>query len=107
MDLIATDLTATEAALDRLIEVACSDTGQARRVGNFLLAWWNGPARGAITLAPLVWLDASLGRDIATIIGFLAGHPSAIYPDAFGRRDAMDALVARWRPELLNGEAAR
>lgn len=107
MDLIATDLTATEAALDRLIEVACSDTGQARRVGNFLLAWWNGPELGDFPIADLFGLDAPLGRDIATIIGFLAGHPGAIYPDAFGRRDVMDALVARWRPELLDGEVAR
>ena len=107
MDLIATDLTATEAALDPLIEVGCSDTGQARRVGNFLLAWWNGPELGNFSIADLFGLDASLGRDIATIIGFLAGHPGAIYPDAFDRRDAMDALVARWRHDLLNGEAAR
>lgn len=28
-------------ALDRLFDLAASDTGQARRAANFLLAWWN------------------------------------------------------------------
>ncbi len=27
-------------ALDRLFDLAASDTGQARRAANFLLAWW-------------------------------------------------------------------
>ena len=32
---------ATKAALDRLIGIAQRDTGQSRKVANFLLAWWN------------------------------------------------------------------
>lgn len=30
------------AAIGRLLEVARADTGQSRRVADFLLAWWNG-----------------------------------------------------------------
>ena len=47
------------------------------------------------------WLGTdSLGRDIATIMGFLAGQPAAVYADAFDRREDMVSRVARWRPEL-------
>jgi hypothetical protein len=34
------------AALDRLVAIAQSDTGQSRRVANFLLAWWNAGSCG-------------------------------------------------------------
>ena len=33
------------AALERLIGVAQSDTGQSRRAADFLLAWWNAGSR--------------------------------------------------------------
>ena len=100
MTTLAIDHRAAEAALDRLIRVARSDTGQARRVANFLLAWWNGPDLGDFPIADIFGLDVSLGRDIATIMGFLAGQPAAVYADAFDRREDMVSLVARWRPEL-------
>ncbi len=35
------DLDPPRAALNRLLAIAQSDTGQARRVAKFLLAWWN------------------------------------------------------------------
>jgi hypothetical protein len=57
-------------ALDRLIEIARSDTGQARRVANFLLAWWNGDDCGHFPIADLFGLDMTIGTHIATIIGF-------------------------------------
>ena len=95
------DHAAAEAAIARLVDVARSDTGQARRVANFLLAWWNGPELGDFPVADVFGLDAALGRDIATLLGFLAEHPGAIYPDAFGRRDDMVMLVARWRPDMI------
>ena len=106
MDMLPIDQDAAEAAFARLLDVAGSDTGQSRRVANFLLAWWNGPDLGDFPIADLFGLDTALGRDIATIIGFLAGHPAAIYADAFGGRPAMEALVARWRPEVLAQPAA-
>lgn len=36
--------------------------------------------------------------NIAAIVGFLAHHSGAIYPDARGYRAAMADLMARWRP---------
>ena len=61
-----------EAALGRLVVVAKSDTGQSRRVANFLLAWWNGDDWGHFPISDLFGLDTELARDIATIIAFLA-----------------------------------
>ena len=84
-------------ALDRLIDLARSDTGQARRAANFLLAWWNGEDCGHFTIADLFGVDATIATHITTIIGFLGQHEGAIYPDAFGRKAEMIELVGRWR----------
>lgn len=85
-------------AVARLVDLAQSDTGQARRAANFLLAWWNGDDWGDFPIADLFGLDTAVATDVAAIVGFLAHHPGAIYPDAWGYRDAMAELVARWRP---------
>ena len=84
-------------ALDRLIEIARSDTGQARRVANFLLAWWNGDDCGHFPIADLFGVDATIATHMTIIIGFLGQHEGAIYPDAFGRKAEMIELVRRWR----------
>ena len=84
-------------ALDRLIDVADSDTGQSRRVANFLLAWWNGEEWGHFPIADLFGVDAAIAEDMATLFAFLGQHPGAIYADAFGRREAMLRLAERWR----------
>jgi hypothetical protein len=46
----ALDLDAALAALDRLLAIAQADTGQSRRVANFLLAWWNAGECGGFHL---------------------------------------------------------
>lgn len=88
---------APAAAFDRLIEVADSDTGQARRVANFLLAWWNGEEWGHFAIADLFGVDAAIAEDMATLFAFLGQHNGAIYADAFGRREEMLRLAERWR----------
>jgi len=90
-------------ALDRLIEIARSDTGQARRVANFLLAWWNGEDCGHFPIADLFGVDATIATHMTTIIGFLGQHEGAIYPDAFGRKAEMIELVRRWRDFAEDG----
>lgn len=90
---------ATRVALDRLFNLAASDTGQARRAANFLLAWWNGADRGGFDLADLFGVDRAVAVDMATVFDFLGQHGGAIYPDAFGNGDAMAELVERWRPQ--------
>lgn len=97
MDVTPFSRAVAEKALDRLIAVARSDTGQARRVANFLLAWWNGEDCGHFPIADLFGLDCTIATHITTIIGFLGQHEGAIYPDAFGRKQEMIELVERWR----------
>lgn len=90
-------------AVDRLLDLARSDTGQARRVASFLMAWWNAGDLGGFDIADLFSLDHAISADMATVFAFLGRHPGAIYVDAFGRREEMEALVALWRPELVKG----
>lgn len=85
------------AATARLIDLAKSDTGQARRAANFLLAWWNGPDWGDFPIADLFGVDRNVAADMTAIVSFLGQHGGAIYPDAFGFRDQMAALVEQWR----------
>ncbi|MCK9549500.1 hypothetical protein [Aquamicrobium sp.] len=88
-------------AVDRLFDLARSDTGQARRVADFLFAWWNAASLGGFDIADLFSLDRAVAADMATVFAFLGKHPDAIYADAFGREDDMKALIALWRPHII------
>lgn len=88
-----------QAALERLIDLARSDTGQARRAANFLLAWWDGDTWGHFPITDLFGVDRAIAADMATVFSFLGQHGGAVYADAFGFREAMADLVERWRPE--------
>lgn len=100
MNVIQTDRDAVIAALARLVPLALSDTGQARRVANFLLAWWNGPDLGDFAIADLFALDTDVARDIATVIGILAKHPGALYIDALGYSHEIQQIIALWRKDI-------
>lgn len=97
MTTIPIDQPATVAALERLFDLAKSDTGQARRVADFLLAWWNGPEHGDFAVGDLFGLDAGVASDLTTVIGFLGQHPGAIYPDDLGFQPDIEQVYARWR----------
>ncbi|ALR22819.1 MULTISPECIES: DUF7673 family protein [Sphingobium] len=101
MDTLKIDHKSADEALRRLIAVALSDTGQSRRVANFLLAWWNGDDWGHFEISDIFAMDQSIGVDIATIVGYLAAYPGAVYPDAFGYRDAMVQLIEIWRSDAV------
>ena len=85
------------AAVDRLFDLARSDTGQARRAANFLLAWHNGKDCGGFDLADLFAVDREVSTDMASVFAFLGQHPGAIYPDAFGHKDDIVVLLRYWR----------
>ncbi|PKP97440.1 MAG: hypothetical protein CVT74_14060 [Alphaproteobacteria bacterium HGW-Alphaproteobacteria-13] len=90
-----------KAALNRLFDLARSDTGQSARAANFLLAWWDGGEWGHFAITDLFGVDRDVAADMAVIFEFLGQHGGAIYVNAFGDqyRDQMADLVARWRPE--------
>lgn len=87
-------------ALARLIEVAKRDTGQSRRVAEFLLAWWNAGACGGFDLTNLWSLDLALCRDMQTVFGLIAEQHH--YPDHFALADDFQEIVRQWRPENLD-----
>jgi hypothetical protein len=86
------------AALERLFQVANSDTGQARRVAHFLMACWNAEELGGFDPADLFGLDRAIGLDIVAVVAFLARQSDAFYFDQFDMRPDIEAVIARWKP---------
>ncbi len=84
----------TRAAFERLLDLARSDTGQARRAANFILAWWNAESLGGFDIADLFAQDAAIAADMATVFAWIAHRSNAVYPDS---------IVARSRASLRHG----
>lgn len=97
--------TSTEqAALERLIKIAKSDTGQSRKVADFLLAWWNPARCGGFDLTDVWGVDAGIAQDMMVIFGFLTRRSQ--YPDNLdGRTYEADfiEIVSRWHPKFKEG----
>ncbi len=87
-----------EAAFHRLVAIAQGDTGQSRRVADFLLAWWNACECGGFDLTSLWGIDTSIAEDIVIVFGCVARTHS--YPDALGYNEQFQSIVRTWRPEL-------
>lgn len=88
----------TRAAFERLLRVARSDTGQARRTANFVLSWWNADSLGGFDLAEIFAVDRQIGRDMATIVSAMAEFPTAQYPEDY--RSEIEELIRIWRPQV-------
>jgi hypothetical protein len=85
-------------ALERLIELAKGDTGQSRRVADFLLAWWNAGTCGSFDLTSLWGVDEVIALDLTVVFALIARVNS--YPDSLGYGEDFKAIVRAWRPEL-------
>lgn len=88
----------TKAALERLLKVAAGDTGQSRRVADFLLAWWNAGSCGGFDMTTLWGLDTDLARDCTQVFAFVAVNSH--YPDSLGYSPQFERVIRAWRPEL-------
>jgi hypothetical protein len=86
-------------ALTRLLEVASKDTGQSRRVADFLLAWWNSGSCGPYDITTGWGLDDTLVEDVIAV--FALASRSHQYPDTLGYGEAFERVVREWRPELI------
>lgn len=89
-------------AIELLLTVAESDTGQSKRCRSFLLAWWNPTSFGGLDPTDLWGLDEELAH-AATVVFALIGRwkswPTSL-PDALSSR--FRALAeAEW--EARNG----
>jgi hypothetical protein len=98
------DLDPALKALDRLVAIAQSDTGQSRRVANFLLAWWNAGDCGGFDFTDLWMVDRAIADDILTVAQLISVRHE--YPTAYGYGPQFEQLVADWRPQLLAGPKA-
>ena len=85
-------------ALERLIRIARGDTGQSRRVADFLLAWWNSGACGSFDLTNLWGVDTTIATDMVKVFAYIA--VTNRYPDTLGYAKELEAIVHEWRPEL-------
>ena len=89
-------MTDGRAALERLLHIARGDTGQSRKVANFLLAWWNAGECGGFDLTDVWGVDTSIAVDMLRVFALLAGCHR--YPDAMGYGKHLEAIVRAWRP---------
>lgn len=85
-------------ALIRLLDIAVRDTGQSRRVADFLLAWWNAGICGGFDITAAWSLDDSIAEDVIAVFGLAVRSNS--YPDTLGYGEKFKRAVNAWRPEL-------
>jgi hypothetical protein len=92
-------------ALDRLLRIGRKDTGQARRVANFLLAWHNADENGGWDPTDLWSVDASIAEDMLTVVRLIRDSHS--YLDALGFADEIAAVWSLWRGNQASTESDR
>lgn len=86
-------------ALERLLDHAVRDTGQSRRVADFLLAWWNPSTCGGYDITSAWSVDDDIMEDMCVVFRLASRCHS--YPDTLGYEAQFRAVVQSWRPELL------
>ena len=84
-------------SVGRLLAIAKSDTGQSRRIADFLLAWWNGGDLGHFPIEHLWNVDRAISADMVSILDYLSQQPCAVFAHAFGFDGEMSDLVRTWR----------
>ena len=95
MDLTTKDQQDGWNALERLLRIGRKDTGQARRVASFLLAWHNAEENGGWDPTDLWNVDAAIADDMLTVVRLI--RDSHRYPDALGFGDEIAAVWRAWR----------
>ncbi len=85
-------------ALEKLLNVAHGDTGQSRRVANFILAWWNADVHGGFNLADLADVDRDVCEDMVTVFTFVAREEDLVYPEAY--EPEIIQIIRRWRADV-------
>src|ERR1039458_3144148 len=96
----AMDLTKREdqegcSALERLLRIARRDTGQSRKVADFLLAWHNAEENGGWDPVDLWSVDARIADDILAVLHLISA--SHCYPPELGFDPEITAVWERWR----------
>ena len=89
--------TAPLEALGRLCQIAKRDTGQSRRVANFLLAWHNAEENGGWDPTDLWNVDTAIAEDMLTLLKL--AKDSHRYPGDLGFEPEIKAIWRIWRGE--------
>jgi hypothetical protein len=87
--------TAPLEALGRLCAIARRDTGQSRRVANFLLAWHNTAENGGWDPTDLWNVDTAIACDMLTVLQLASD--SRKYPGDLGFEPEISAIWQLWR----------
>lgn len=82
-------------ALERLFRIAMSDTGQPRRVANFLLAWHNTAENGGWDPIELWNVDDAVADNIFSALRLIRDRHA--YAEELGFRSQMQAVWERRR----------
>ncbi|MEO8130205.1 MAG: hypothetical protein ABJF23_33530 [Bryobacteraceae bacterium] len=87
--------TAPLEALGRLCTILRRDTGQSRRVANFLLAWHNAEENGGRDPSDLWNVDAAVADDLLIILKLAS--ESRRYSGDLGFEPEISAIWQLWR----------
>ena len=77
-------------ALGRLCQIAKRDTGQSRRVANFLLAWHNPEENGGWDPTDLWNVDTAIAEDMLAVLKL--AKDSHRYPGDLGFEPEIEAI---------------
>ena len=102
------------AALERLIRIAQADTGQSRKVANFLLAWWNAAECGGFDMTDVWGVDTAIAVDMLRVFALrmpaisrraglrqaVRGDRASLAPRPVGPQGALLAPARRGHPSL-------
>jgi hypothetical protein len=86
-------------AVQRLLVVASQDTGQARRVADFLLTWHNAGEHGGWDPVDLWNVDTAIADDMLVVLGLI--RESHRYPGDIGFRKEIQAVCESWRSKSI------
>jgi hypothetical protein len=85
------------AAIHRLLAIAQADTGQSRRVADFLLAWHNAEDNGGWDPTDLWAVDEQIAADMLTVLNLIAN--ARVYPPDLGFDAEIQTVWRMWRGE--------
>jgi hypothetical protein len=84
----------------RALPKASGDTGQSRRVPDFLLAWWNASECGGYDLTDGWGVDESTVEAMCVVFRLATRANSC--PDVLGYAREFEARAHAWRPNLAS-----
>lgn len=92
-------------AIARLFAIALDDTGQSRRVAEFLLAWHNAAENGGWDPVDLWSLDLTIAEDVLAVLRVIQN--ARAYPNELGFKAEIERVWKLWRGDRPRRERGR